>query len=69
MRGGGGESFEWEAKHSKMHNFFFFVNERGEEGLFCPTNALMRVCSAGAAEPSDPVDHDPGQTTDGQVGH
>lgn len=20
--GGGGESFEWEAKHSKMHNFF-----------------------------------------------
>lgn len=36
--GEGGESFEGEAKKVKLF-FFFSVNERGQEGLFCPRHA------------------------------
>lgn len=39
--GEGGESLEWEAEKSKMHNFFFFVNERGEGGLRCSVPDML----------------------------
>lgn len=51
--GEGGESFEGEAKKVK-HAQLFSVNERGEEGLFCPRHADLACWGRRASRRSGP---------------